>query len=204
MPIAARARKAAPPFCRLCAPIKSVNNYSLTMKSGLLLLAFCPSSSSAFQHQAGSFNRLQNVATSGGSRIPLVVRYMQPSSRVENDEVKSRSRRLGLDKSYKSSSSSSDKRVQRTELFAATLDSVENVVDNNNVASLLGRLDIPMPGPKTVEAATKILSASLLITGNTVGTSMFVLPDAVGGVGMLNGSAIFLGKMMTARSLHVL
>lgn len=79
-------------------------------------------------------------------------------------------------------------------------------VDNSsNAASFLGGLDIPMPGPNTVEAATKVLSASLLITGNTVGSSMFVLPDAVGSVGLMNGSALFLGKKMTsALSRHAL
>lgn len=80
----------------------------------LILLALCPSSS-AFQ-QVG-FNRHPNVLTSGNNRI-LVVRYMQPSSK-DNDEVKARSRRLGQEKSY--ISSSNDKRAPRTELLAATL-----------------------------------------------------------------------------------
>lgn len=163
----------------------------------LILLALCPSSS-AFQ-QVG-FNRHPNVLTSGNNRI-LVVRYMQPSSK-DNDEVKARSRRLGQEKSY--ISSSNDKRAPRTELLAATLDSVVDVDNSSNAASLLGGLDIPMPGPNTVEAATKVLSASLLITGNTVGSSMFVLPDAVGGVGLMNGSALFLGEMTSALSLHAL
>jgi len=163
----------------------------LTMKkSGLLLLASC-SSSSAFQQVVNS-NRLQNGNVPlSGNRIPQAVRYMQPSSIEISDDVKGRSRRLGnqAEKSFKSSSG--DKRVPRTELLAATLDSVEDV--DNTVASLLGRFEIPTPGPNTVEAATKVLSASLLITGNTVGSSMFVLPDAVGGVGLMNGSALFIG-----------
>ncbi|KAL7441291.1 hypothetical protein ACHAXM_007759 [Skeletonema potamos] len=146
----------------------------------LILLALCPSSC-AFQ--LVGFNRLQNVHTSGSNRM----RYMQPSSAIENDEVKARSRRLAQDKF------SNDKRVPRTELLAATLDSVVDVDNNNHVASLWGGFDIPMPGPNTVEAATKVLSASLLITGNTVGSSMFVLPEAVGGVGLINGSVLFLG-----------
>eukprot|EP00985_Skeletonema_marinoi_P027536 scaffold22788_cov84-Skeletonema_marinoi.AAC.2 len=162
----------------------------LTMKkSGLLLLASC-SSSTAFQQVVNS-NRLQNVHVPlSGNRIPQAVRYMQPSSIEISDDVKGRSRRLGqAEKSFKSSSG--DKRVPRTELLAATLDSVEDV--DNTVASLLGRFEIPTPGPNTVDAATKVLSASLLITGNTVGSSMFVLPDAVGGVGLMNGSALFIG-----------
>jgi hypothetical protein len=32
------------------------------------------------------------------------------------------------------------------------------------------------------------------VTGNTVGSSMFVLPDTVEKVGMVWGSAIFIGK----------
>jgi tyrosine-specific transport protein len=110
---------------------------------------------------------------------------MQP---FESDEVKGRSLRLGkIDTPYKGGSS--DKRVPRTELLASTLDSAENI----DTSLLPGRFEIPSIGPKTMEAATKVLSASLLITGNTVGSSMFVLPDAVSGVGLLNGSAIFIG-----------
>lgn len=156
----------------------------------LILLALCPSSC-AFQ--LVGFNRLQNVHTSGSNRM----RYMQPSSAIENDEVKARSRRLAQDKF------SNDKRVPRTELLAATLDSVVDVDNNNHVASLWGGFDIPMPGPNTVEAATKVLSASLLITGNTVGSSMFVLPEAVGGVGLINGSVLFLGMINSTLTLHV-
>lgn len=113
---------------------------------------------------------------------------MQPSS-IENEEAnKARSRRLGPEL-Y----SSSDKRVPRTELSAATLDSVVQDADNN-VASIVGLFEIPTPGPNTVEAASKVFSASLLVTSNTVGSSMFVLPNAVEGVGMLSGSALFLGE----------
>ena len=38
-----------------------------------------------------------------------------------------------------------------------------------------------------------MISASLLVTGNTVGSSMFVLPEAVKSVGMAWGSVIFVG-----------
>jgi len=153
-------------------------------KSGLLLLASC-TTSSAFQ-QVLTFNCLQNGPIRSNSKIPRAVQYMQPSS-MESDDVKGRSRRLGkVDTPYKVSNG--DKRVPRTELLAATLESVENVD-----TSLLGRFEMPVLGPKKVEAVTKVLSASLLITGNTVGSSMFVLPEAVGGVGLLNGSALFIG-----------
>jgi hypothetical protein len=123
---------------------------------------------------------LQNQAAG----IPLAIRHMQPSS-IENEEVKALSRRFGTEKSFKS-----DKRVPRTTMLAATFDSVETID-----ASILGRLgNIQSLGQNTIDAASKVFSASLLITGNTVGSSMFVLPDAVGGVGMLSGSAIFFGK----------
>lgn len=39
-----------------------------------------------------------------------------------------------------------------------------------------------------------MVSASLLVTGNTVGSSMFVLPEAVKSVGMAWGSVIFVGE----------
>ena len=159
-------------------------------KSGLLLLASC-TSSFAFQQVATFNNRLQNVVLPKGSnsRIPSA-QYMQP---FESDEVKGRSLRLGkIDTPYKGGSS--DKRVPRTELLASTLDSAENI----DTSLLPGRFEIPSIGPKTMEAATKVLSASLLIIGNTVGSSMFVLPDAVSGVGLLNGSAIFIGKKIIA------
>ena len=156
------------------------------MKLGLFFassVALCPSSA-AFQQ--AHFNNIQNVLTKSSSRIPLASRHMQPSS-IENEEVKALSRRFGTEKSFKS-----DKRVPRTELLAATIDSVETID-----ASILGRLgNIQSLGQNTIDidAASKVFSASLLITGNTVGSSMFVLPDAVGGVGMLSGSAIFFGK----------
>ena len=164
------------------------------MNTFLKLLALC-TVSSAFQQDVSFNNRAISHYGGFSFRIP-----MQPSS-MESDEVlKSRSRRLGLaEKSYKSSSN--EKRIPRTELLAATLNQVEDV--DNSVASLLGRLELPRQQLNNfdIEAISKVLSASLLITGNTIGSSMFVLPDAVGGVGFLNGSALFLGKMIIITSL---
>ena len=121
------------------------------MKLGLFFassVALCPSSA-AFQQ--AHFNNFQNVLTKSSSRIPLAIRHMQPSS-IENEEVKALSRRFGTDKSFKS-----DKRVPRTELLAATLDSVETID-----ASILGRLgNIPSLGQNTIDAASKVFSASL-------------------------------------------
>ena len=43
-------------------------------------------------------------------------------------------------------------------------------------------------------ASAAVLSASLLITGNTVGASIVVIPGAIGGLGMVWGCALLLGK----------
>ena len=45
-----------------------------------------------------------------------------------------------------------------------------------------------------MEDVVRVLSASLLVTGNAVGSSMFVLPEAVRGVGLASGTAIFIGE----------
>jgi tyrosine-specific transport protein len=72
----------------------------------------------------------------------------------------------------------------KTSLSVATLEDAEALPD---------RLSLPNISPGNMDSVTKVLSASLLITGNTVGSSMFVLPDAVGEVGLAMGSAIFFG-----------
>ena len=77
---------------------------------------------------------------------------------------------------------------RRTSLSAATLQSID---DSNNlkVPNLLLKND-------EVNSIMKVVSASLLVTGNTVGSSMFVLPDAVGSVGMGWGMGIFVGECL--------
>jgi len=73
----------------------------------------------------------------------------------------------------------------------------EEVVD-----SLISNMNLPVGvvavvargGNLHMDDVIQVLSASLLVTGNTVGSSMFVLPEAVRGVGLAWGSAIFLGE----------
>ena len=84
-----------------------------------------------------------------------------------------------------------DGRSRKTSLSVATLaDSVER----NSWLDMMSGPENNMIGSDEVDAVTKVLSASLLVTSNTVGPSMFTLPDAVGGVGVIWGSAIFVGK----------
>ena len=90
----------------------------------------------------------------------------------------------------------------RTSLSAATLDSVDATYKENlALSSLFPKLqNVKIPKSLVegdngnLEAITKVLSASLLVTGNTVGSGMFVLPEAVGGVGMIWGTTIFFGE----------
>ena len=73
----------------------------------------------------------------------------------------------------------------------------EEVVD-----SLIPNMNLPVGvtvvagerGNLLMDDVIQVLSASLLVTGNTVGSSMFVLPEAVRGVGLAWGSAIFLSE----------
>ena len=81
-----------------------------------------------------------------------------------------------------------------TSLSVATLEDAEALPD---------RLSLPNISPGNMDAITNVLSASLLITGNTVGSSMFVLPDAVGEVGLAMGSAIIFGKFAASRMVCV-
>lgn len=110
------------------------------------------------------------------------VREMKSSSSIESDRrYESVSQQIPY--------SSSD-RAKITSLSVATLEGVESLPSDAERASLLPQLNSNVD----IDAITKVSSAALLITGNTVGSSMFVLPDAVGGVGMICGSAIFFGE----------
>jgi len=78
-----------------------------------------------------------------------------------------------------------DKR-RRTSLKISNVATLESI-DEIRAKSVL------IPSSETVDAVTKVLSASLLVTGNTVGSSIFVLPEAVRSVGMAWGSVLFVG-----------
>ena len=75
-----------------------------------------------------------------------------------------------------------------TSLSAATLQGAIEAPDS------MPSFDSLKPDRGLVQDVSRVASAALLITGNTVGSSMFVLPEAVGEVGMQTGSALFLGK----------
>lgn len=90
---------------------------------------------------------------------------------------------------------SADGRSRKTSLSVATLGD-----GADRRTSLLEIFSIPDISTSTkrdddVDAITKVLSASLLVTSNTVGPSMFTLPEAVAGVGMMWGTAIFFGEL---------
>lgn len=117
-------------------------------------------------------------------------REMKSSTSMESEEGTGTGRRFesaSQQQLYKSND-----RSQMTSLSVATLKEAERLTER---ASLLPQVNIPNMGSGNLDldAITKVLSASLFITGNTVGSSMFVLPDAVGGVGMVWGSTIFFG-----------
>jgi hypothetical protein len=150
--------------------------------SSAIIVCLALSGVSAFQQYHGSPRQRMstvNKQISSSStihkhqgRISSSPLYMKPSSRSENDSATAERR--------------------RTSLSASTLLSVASLDDKDGmVSSLLPRLNLPKGD--NIEAIAKVLSASLLVTGNTVGSSMLVLPEAVGGVGMVWGSTIFLG-----------
>ena len=115
---------------------------------------------------------------------PLVVREMKTANSIIDEERARRTRRSSSIQKY-------DRSSQITSLSVATLGNIETEED---ASSLLSNLRLP----SNIDAITKVLSASLLVTGNTVGSSMFVLPEAVSGIGMVEGTAIFVGKCSRA------
>ena len=124
------------------------------------------------------------------------VQKMKPSSNSEVEKsLSSEIRRFGNKKRPSKPSNYSP----RTSLSAATLDST----DGGPSSSLPNFAGISIPQMIDVsalqkngnfDAIAKVLSASLLVTGNTVGSSMFVLPETVSSVGMVWGSTIFFGE----------
>jgi len=90
----------------------------------------------------------------------------------------------------------SDSRSRKTSLSVATLG---DGADRTSSASWIEMMRSLPEGSGNNDdvgnAVTKVLSASLLVTSNTVGPSMFTLPEAVGGVGMMWGAVIFCGKL---------
>ncbi|KAL3800989.1 hypothetical protein ACHAWO_007098 [Cyclotella atomus] len=130
-----------------------------------LLITCSIASSSAFGRPR---SRRSVHSTAQTRRQPTTALEMKPlPSSAENDAL----------------SLSSERR--RTSLAAATLESMDEEPFS------LPRL--PSYNSETFGAVAQVISASLLVTGNTVGSSMFVLPQAVDSVGMAWGSALFVG-----------
>lgn len=144
--------------------------------------ALCISSASGFQNGAGRPTQQYNDRSTSDRRSTSA-REMKSSKSMEEDRTRT-GRRIQA-------------RSQITSLSVATFQGAAESLPRSS-SSLIPQLkNIPKNielGSGNLDAIGKVLSASLLITGNTVGSSMFVLPEAVGGVGMVWGSGIFFGE----------
>ena len=123
-----------------------------------------------------------HVSLKRNNRISSLVREMKSSSSLESEQ-----RPAGRGLRFERTTQLNDRQI--TKLSVATLEDAESL---DTVELSVGGV-LNLGSGKNIEAVTKVLSASLMITGTTVGSSMFVLPDAVGGVGIVPGSAIFFG-----------
>lgn len=155
-----------------------------------IISALCLSASDAFQQtRPVPYQKVHRAS---------IARQMKPTS-FENDELKRPSARGGRSPtSYSKPKSIFSDRSPITSLSVASLENVEPVSSAGTPSSIVSQLQNSLPknieSGKQFDAIGKVLSASLLVTGNTVGSSMFVLPEAVGGVGLFPGSGIFFGK----------
>jgi len=115
---------------------------------------------------------------------PSSAREMKSVSSIESEE------RSGTGRRFEPTLNNNFNDRQITSLSVATLAELPDSADSTLA---LPQLSMPQMGSGNTEAIAKVLSASLLITGNTVGSSMFVLPEAVGGLGMMWGGTLFFG-----------
>lgn len=149
------------------------NKSNMKIKTSVIAAAMCLPSSTVVAFQ------------SSGGRIRLQRSFRRAPSSPTAREMKSSTAMEGDERKRPSSS--------RTSLFVATLQGAESLQDVRSLT--IPQLNsIPNMRRLDLDAVTKVLSASLLVTGNTVGSSMFVLPEAVGGVGYQAGTMIFVGK----------
>ena len=147
-------------------------------KTSIVVVAAISSSSVVMAFQCG--RPLQYTQTQRRKSSSLVVREMKSSKSIDYTTYDRRRKR--------SSSKSS--------LNVATLETVvERAHDDSIIRSARDVITQQLNSSKNIDAITKVLSASLLVTGNTVGPSMFVLPDAMGDIGMAQGTAIFVGEL---------
>ena len=130
-------------------------------------------------------------------RIPPLSRTAleyKSSSSLEGDERRRIARQIEQMSSSPISYNDNVGRSQRTSLSVATLEGSEIFPNRADRASLIPNINIPAVTRGNLDDVTKVLSASCLVIRNTVGSSMFVLPEAVGGVGLPWGSVIFFGE----------
>mmetsp|Transcript_22717 Transcript_22717/g.40682 ORF Transcript_22717/g.40682 Transcript_22717/m.40682 type:complete len:510 (-) Transcript_22717:76-1605(-) len=152
------------------------------MKTASVISALCLSSAAnAFQHHGGRTLKCKNRASA---------REMKSSTWMESEEGSGSGTGRRFEPASQQQPYNYNDRAHMTSLYLSTL---EGLPDSAERASMLPQLNIPNMGSDSIDAITKVLSASLLITGNTVGSSMFVLPDAVAGLGMVWGSSLFFG-----------
>lgn len=134
--------------------------------------------------------------------MPTTAREYKSSSNLEGDERRKIARQIiGVQISSINFNCIVSTSQRSSYLSVATLDGPSK----SNLPEI--RPDRTSPRPRSITEQLPVISsrqgsldgvaqASLLVTGNTVGSSMFCLPEAVEGVGMVWGSAIFLGKVI--------
>ena len=152
---------------------------TITTTSAIAAVTICSTAVGAFQNGGINIQYKRNRITLSRSSLVLDMKSTKTIDNID-DRVSSRKSR-----SKSIQQQQYDRRkAQMTSLSIATLSDAEKYSAMED--SIIPQLDMPN--------IAKVLSASLLVTGNTVGPSMFVLPEAVGGVGFSQGTAIFIGK----------
>lgn len=155
---------------------------TITTTSAIAAVTVCSTAVGAFQNGRNiQFTKRNRIITLTPSSLS-----MKSTKTIDNidDRVSSRKSRS---KSIQQQQKQYDRRKgQITSLSIATLSDAEYSAMDDSI--------IPQLDMANLASVTKVLSASLLVTGNTVGPSMFVLPEAVGGVGFSQGTAIFICK----------
>ena len=158
------------------------------MKTASIIAALCFSSSvDSFQRHGGSGSPFKHKH---GASASASARRYKSSASTDGEEGPGRGRRFeaaSRQQLYKHH----DRAAKRTSLSAATL---EGMPDRTERASRVPQFEMPAVGSGDLGDITQVLSASLLITGNTVGSSIVVLPETVGGLGMVCGSTLLFGK----------
>jgi hypothetical protein len=159
---------------------------SQSMKPTTVAMILLSASISAFQHHhgpPGHDNSRSSMSTA---------REYKSSSNLESDKRRKIARQIGVQ------ISPNNHNISRSRLSVATLDGLSKsnlpeITSSRRPRSIAEQFPV-MCTPSRQGSLDGVAQASLLVTGNTVGSSMFCLPEVVEGVGMSWGSAIFLGK----------